>query len=188
MGTVAAEELSESQYTVADELVLAEGEQIEFVMENSRDSAKYINRMLLTDCRLIHVSGSAKRRVTSFISLDHVTGVDVSFQKEGNGVYIWAVLAFIIAALLWQVIDNDIGRYGGSLLVAAMGVYLVVDHLMASGSRVVVVRAVNSEIRHEVNSEADAVQAYEFVNALYSLKNHAASGPPAHSPRSFAPR
>lgn len=167
---------------------LSDGERAEFSLNHSSESNHSQNVLLLTDRRLIHVQGTDRNRTAIFASIQDIDTAEITFQREGNGPYIWAGLAFVVSILLWRVISNPVGSVLAALLVAAMGVYLIADHIMTPGTRVLVVRTGTTEIRYDVEAEEDALEVFEFVNHLFRLKSNGSSNGNSSHPSTFAPR
>ena len=126
--------------------------------------------MLLTAQRVIHVQGNGKRRRAVFASLHEIDAVEIGYHREGNGAFIWAALALVVAILLYFVIDSTSGSIAAAVIVALMGVYLVVDQVLSPGKSLLVFRAGTSEVRCELkaNPSSDDIQA--FINQMFQLK------------------
>ena len=143
--------------------------------------------VILTDRRVIGLSGGSKKRQTSFASIDDVSGVDLSFEQEGHGSLIWAALGFAVAVLLYFAIDHSMGRLAAPAAVIAMSVYLVVDRLSMPGRRVLAFRTSGSEVRSELTDKLDGSEVYAFINRMYELRDGPAAVSHARG-STFAPR
>jgi hypothetical protein len=175
MTAVHSEELLElEQYGLAD-AGLMDGERIESVINLGDEPDDGKGAMLLTDQRVIHIHGNAKKRSTVFASINEIDVVEVTMEREGIGAYIWAGLSFLVAILLWRVIDSELGSIAASVLVALMGVYLIVDRLMSPGTPIAVFKTGSSEIRCELPGDDVPAEIYEFTNRLFELKNQSSS-------------
>ena len=143
--------------------------------------------LLLTGSRVIHLVGRGSKRTAVFASVDDISTVEISSERTGFGVYVWAGLSFIVALLLWRVIDNPIGSVASAIIVAVMGVYLIVDHLMSAGTSVATFRTSATEFKVELKGEGDSYEnVYHFINRVFSMKQNGGGGP--SDPGRFAPR
>lgn len=127
--------------------------------------------MLLTNKRIIHISGAAANQHTSFASIDDVSVVEIIRHSEGYGSFIWAGLAFLVSVMLWQVIDSQALSLVAAVAVALMGVYLIVDRLIPRGEYDVVFRTRTTEIRTKLNNASALPDAKLFIATLFSLKD-----------------
>ena len=172
-----------------DDVQLMEGERIDssitLALGGEKDESPEV--LLLTDSRVIHLNGTGKRRTAVFASVDDISTVEISSERGGLGVYVWSALAFIVALLLWRVIDHPIGSVAAAVLVALMGVYLIADHLMSAGTSVATFKTSASEFKVELRGEGDTQEnVYYFINRLFQMKESGGKG--ALEPGRFAPR
>ena len=118
----------------AQGLELLNGEGIERVLplDGAADGDASPPLLLLTDKRVIYLSGQGKRRRAMYASVGDVQAVEIGYHARGNGAYVWAGLAMLAAFFLFFVIENTLGRIAGPVVVAGLGVYLVVDNLLTS--------------------------------------------------------
>ena len=167
---------------------LLEGERVDLAIDmtsgDGNRSSKTPDRLLLTSSRIIRLSGSGRGRHTDITSVDDVDSVQITAVREGIGAYVWAGLAVVLSVILYATIDHAIGRVAAPLIVFAMGVYLVVNHLLESGKPTVVFRSGHSEIRWVFDARDDVDDVHRFVARLYEIKE---SSRPDRD-RRFAPR
>ena len=173
-----------------DDVHLMEGERIDSSITLAIGGAQDDESpevLLLTDSRVIHLNGTGKRRTAVFASVDDISTVEISSERGGMGVYVWSALAFIVALLLWRVIDNPIGSVASAIIVALMGVYLIADHLMSAGTSVATFRTTSSEFKVQLRGEGGSYEnVYLFINRLFRMKGNGGKGAP--DPGKFAPR
>jgi hypothetical protein len=172
-----------------DDISLMDGEHVESSLEladDSDDSAEP-EVILLTDRRVIHLGGNSNRRKAAFASLSDIAIVDVTTQREGIGAFIWAGLAVFVAFMLWQVIEHPLGSAAAGIIVALMGVYLIVDHIMTPGRPVVTFKVGSAEFRANLKGERASSDIYAFINRLFQLKDENGLGSYSRS-KHFAPR
>ena len=120
--------------------------------------------MLLTETRVIHAQGNGKRRRAVFASIQDVDAAEIGYHREGNGAFIWAAMAFVVATLLYFVIDSTAGSIAAAVIVGVMGVYLVVDQMLSPGRSLLVFRAGTSEVRCELKGSRSPDDIQDFVN------------------------
>lgn len=172
------------------DISLMNGERVDsslrLAADGAGDSSIEPEVLLLTDRRVIHLQGNGKRRRAIFASIGNINAVEVSVAKDGNGTYVWAALALVVAVLLFIVIDNTIGRIVGPLVVALMGIYLIVDQRLSPGRPMLTFKAGSSELRVELKSEQASSDIYAFINRLFQLKEQRSHGNYYNS-RPFAP-
>ena len=155
---------------------LMEGERLDSALDlRKRNSGVFTDGpavMLLTDQRIIHLHGNGRGRQAVFASIRDVDTAEIATEREGHGVFIWAGLAFIVALFLYFVLaDYSTFRLVGSLAVAAMGVYLIADHLAGPGSSLLVFKAGASQVRCGLSSKRPLEEVYTFINRLFQLKS-----------------
>ncbi|MCH8063609.1 MAG: hypothetical protein IH861_14030 [Chloroflexi bacterium] len=172
-----------------DDVQLMEGERIDssitLALGGEKDESPEV--LLLTDSRVIHLNGTGKRRTAVFASVDDISTVEIFSERAGLGVYVWSGLSFIVALLLWRVIDNPIGSVASGIIVALMGVYLIADHLMSAGTSVATFKTSSSQFKVELKGEGDSYEnVYFFINRLFRMKQSGSKG--AQDPGKFAPR
>jgi len=150
------------------------GERVDSVLNLSEDGSPDPENgpevMLLTDKRVIHIQGKSKNRQATFTSIQDITGVEITTHREGYSAFAWAGLSFLVAALLYVVIDNTIGRILAAIAVAMMGVYLVIDRALSAGNQVVAFKAGGSQLLCELKCKGAAADIYPFISRLFLLK------------------
>ena len=115
----------------APEVRLLDGERVESALPLDDGGEAPAPALLLTDKRVIYVSGEGKRRRAMFASIQDVQAVEIGFHARSSAAYVWAALALVAAFFLFFVIENPLGRVIGPVAVACLGAYLVVDNLMS---------------------------------------------------------
>jgi len=165
------------------EVSLIDGERIDTAL----DLAGSHEVVLLTPTRIIHVRDNGRKRKSEFASIENIDSIETGFEREGNGVYVWAVTAFVVAALLFFVIENATGRIAAPVVVALLGLYLIADHLIAPGCLALTFKAGGSQLRCELNQKHDSAEVSSFVNRVFEIKTGGHSGSPGETGR-FAPR
>ena len=173
-----------------DGIVLMDGERIDSTLhpdDEGDEDANGSDVIILTDRRIIHTHGADKRRKTVFAAIQDIDSVEVGTQSEGRGSYVWAGLAFIVAILLFFVIENSTGRVLAPVVVMIMGAYLIIDHLLAPRRRLVTFKAGLSQFDCSLESERASTDIYPFINRLYELKTEVPSDIYSRASR-FAPR
>ena len=144
--------------------------------------------LLLTDRRIIHVSHSNADNGIAIAALDDIGVVELTQWPAGSyGAFIWAALAFLVAFMLWRVIESQWLSVGAAVAVALMGVYLIVDRLMSRGERALVFRASGGELRVELTGAERQSEAETLTARLFELKEERASTRQSHASR-FSPR
>jgi hypothetical protein len=172
-----------------DDVQLMEGEHVDSYITLAEGSGDKEGPevLLLTDSRVIHLNGKGSRRTAVFASVDDISTVEISSERGGFSVYVWSALSFIVALLLWRVIDNPIGSVASASIVAVMGVYLIADHLMSAGTSVATFKTSASQFKVELKGEGDSYEnVYLFINRLFRMKQNGSNG--AQDPGRFAPR
>ena len=171
-------------------LELLEGEGVEQIIrlgDASQDDASG-TLLMLTDKRVIYLSGQGKRRRAMHASVRDVQAVEVGYHARGTSAYVWAGLAFLAAFFLFFVIENTLGRIAGPVVVAGLGVYLVVDNLLTPNRQFVVFRAAGGQLLVDLTGDDQTDSVNEFIARLFQLKEA-----PSHEPSfgwvdRFAPR
>ena len=88
------------------ELEFLDGERITATLsagERARSqSTRESGTLLLTNDRIIHLSGEKRRRQTTIISVQDVESVSVTLTfREGVGPYLWAGLSVLLSLILY---------------------------------------------------------------------------------------
>ena len=85
---------------------LMDRERVAFAI-NAADSAgkpatKHPETLLLTDSRIIYLSGNEKQRTAVIASVRDVEAVEITSNREGYSAYLWAALAVVISIVLFD--------------------------------------------------------------------------------------
>ena len=170
---------------------LMEGERVDSALTLRDGGKRGLNGgaevMLLTDKRIIHLRGTGTRQKAIFVSIQDVETVEVSTQQEGNGGFIWAALALVVAILLYYAIDHSIGRIAAAGFAVLMGVYLIADKLLDPGKPLVIFKARSTQFWCGLNNSKARADVYPFINRLFHLKSENGSDGYSRADH-FAPR
>ena len=165
-----------------EEIGLSDGESVDSAVDLKGEKGGATDRspnvVLLTNRRVIHFQGSGDRRETTFVCLESIDSVEISKERKGYGAYVWGVVAFLVAAGIYSVWDQPIGRIAGALAIAAMGVFLIVDHLITPNGVKATFRAGSSVLQCALTDSRALQEMYVLVNGLFSLKDRAEPEPP----------
>ena len=172
------------------DVTLMDGERVAFAI-NMADSAgqpssKRPEALLLTDSRIIHLSGNEKQRRAVMAAVNDVESVEITAYSEGYSAYLWAALAVVLSIVLFSTIDNTGVKLASSAIVLLMGVYLVISQLTEPGQPIVIFRAGGSEIRWEFDTGENSDDVNAFINRLYQIKELSVNR--SGAPVNFAPR
>ncbi|MCY4653926.1 MAG: hypothetical protein OXC95_12275 [Dehalococcoidia bacterium] len=157
------------------ELELLDGERITAKMQADRQGGRQLTResgsLLLTDNRIIHISGEGDRRQTTMISVQDIESVSVRLTfSEGIGPYLWAALSLALGLILYSYIEHTIGRIAIPLIILAMGAYLVIDRVTERGRPSAIFKAREAEIQWPFDSKNESKEVYDFINSVYRTK------------------
>ena len=161
------------------EMALLDGERVSAKLnandQDRRRSSSDPGTLLLTNNRVIHITGEEGRRQTTIISIQDVESVSVRLIfPEGIGPYVWAALSVVMGLILYSYIEHSIARIGVPLIVLAMGAYLIVDRLTARGRHTAIIKARDAEIHWPFEHDEESKRVYEFINSLYRQKRQSA--------------
>ena len=170
-----------------DDFALMDGERMDSVLGDGQRDTGDDGAVLLTDRRVIRVSGNRKQRQTSFASIHDVAGVELSFEQEGHGSLVWAAIGFAVAILLYFAIDHALGRLAAPAAVAAMAVYLIIDRMTTSGRRTLFFKTGSSEVQCKLPDGLESAEIQSFINRMYELRESSRRGVPYRA-SNFAPR
>ncbi len=169
---------------------LLEGENIAFAINVAdpagRPSSKFPEALLLTDTRVIHLSGPQKNRRAVMAAVADIGAVEITSNRRGVAAYLWAALAFVLAAVLFGTMENSAVRLGASSIVLLMGVYLIVSQLTEPGRPTAIFKAGNTEISWSYVADDKSDDVNSFISRLFQIKASAESKNGAQ--RTFAPR
>lgn len=164
------------------EIGLVDGESVDSAVDlkSGRGGAsdRSPNVMLLTNKRVIHAKGSGERRETTVVCLEKIDSVEISRERKGYGGYVWGAVAFLVAIGIYSIWDHSVGRVAGSLALAAMGVYLIVDHLLTFGGVKATFRAGSSVVECALRGPDSVREMQVLVDSLFRLKGAAEAEPP----------
>ncbi|MXY47393.1 MAG: hypothetical protein F4Y44_10550 [Chloroflexi bacterium] len=181
---------SEQVQDESDGIALMTGETVRATLgiNLADDSNAGKDSVLLTDRRVIHVSGGRANRRTVHTAIENISAVAISRQSvKGYGAFVWAALAFFVSVLLWRIIDSEMLALGTAAIVALMGVYLIVDRLWERGEHGLVIRTSSAEIRCALTGKNAQSEAEMFILRLFELK-YERSNPQHTRAKTFAPR
>ncbi len=180
----------EPQALENSDVSLMDGERIDSALDLkvglTQSPADGADLLLLTNKRLIYVSTNGRRRRSAFLPVREIASIEVAVDRSGFGAYVWAGLAFLVAGLLWRVIDHPAGSAAAAIAVGLMGVYLVVEKFMEPGKSVVKYNAGSAELQCDINGPGASTDIYDFINKVFQMKE----GPPqepSQSERKFVP-
>ena len=145
--------------------------------------------ILLTDRRIIHVSGSEANRRLAAAAIEDVGIVEITRQPAGGySSFVWAALAFFVSFVLWRfIIDDQRFALAAAAVVALMGVYLIFDRLTSRGGYVLSFKANGADIQCRLPEDADQAGANALIARLFELKEER-SKPHYARANSFSPR
>ena len=176
---VPAEQVEEPSPATADEagfpgISLMLGERVELALNLSEHEAKG-NRggrdiVLLTNKRLIRLAVESRRRIVTFVSIGDVDSAETRTERGGFSGYFWGALAFFVALMLRLVWEQPVGSVAGPVVVAAMGVYLIVEQFLAPAAVAVTFTAGSSELKCGLTDDVPSAEVSSFINRLFELK------------------
>ena len=160
-----------------EEISLLDGERLDSTLNLDGDgsgSSPGGEMVLLTDRRVIHAR-NGRRRKAVIASIQDIEAIEISQEQQGAGAFLWAGLAFVVAIILYLMIDAALMRTAAASVVAVMGIYLLVDQLLLPGKPLVIFRAGGVQLEITLRSAEVAPHVYTFVNRVFELKD--ANGP-----------
>ncbi len=173
-----------------EEMSLLDGERLDSTLNLDGDgsgSSPGGEMVLLTDRRVIHAR-NGRRRKAVIASIQDIDAIEISQEQQGAGAFLWAGLAFLVAIILYLMIDAALTRTVAAAVVAVMGIYLLVDQLLLPGKPLVIFRAGGVQLEIALKSQEVPPDVYAFVNRVFELKDD--NGPNGVFARvqRFAPR
>ena len=154
-------------------LELMEGERIDRTISAVSGNGKSSNRrkesLLLTNSRIIHISGDGDEVLMA--SVDDIDLVEFVVINEGYGAFLWAGLSVILSVALYGILENQIARVILPLMVLGMGVYLIVNRLFFSGGTAAVFHTGGSAITWPFQSSDESQEVNDFIKGLYQMKS-----------------
>ena len=157
---------------------------------NEGDSSNSGNQsvVLLTDRRIIHISGTRSNQKTSYAAIEDISAVEITRQSvTGYSAFIWAALAFFVSAMLWRVIENQTLSIAAAAIVALMGIYLIVDRLLTRGEHALAFKARGAEIQCALKGDGDQPGAEALITRLFELKDERSASRYSRA-KNFSPR
>ncbi len=152
-----------------------------------RDRDQEGDAIALTDSRVILTNAERGRQRAAFMAIDDISAVEIARRPEGYSNFVWAGIAFFVAAMLWRAIDSQTLAIAAAAIVALMGVYLVIDRLTSRGNPRIAFRAATAEIDAALADDGEMANAHALANKLFELKQARATRA-LPQPRVFAPR
>ena len=164
-----------------EEIGLSDGESVDSAVDLKSGKGRADRSpdvVLLTNKRVIRVQGSGERRETTFVCLEKIDSVELSRDRKGHAAYVWGVVAFAVAIGIYTVWDHQVGSIAGSLAIAAMGVFLIVEHLMTPNSVKATFRAGSSALECAMTDPRVLQEMHVLVGSLFQLKDATEPEPP----------
>ena len=190
MDTISADDSQRQRYAEVAGAVLMEGERVVSALSPGGDglgsTATAGSILLLTEGRVIHLPGTDDQRTAVFAAIHDIEAVEIVNEAGGKSGYVWAALAFLVATLLFFVIDSAAYRIVGTVLTAVMGAYLIGDQITRGGKSVLLLKAGQSDLRCDLDDDGASDEVFTFINGLFRLKSRNSSG--GGRPDRFAPR
>ena len=156
-----------------EDISLLDGERLDSTLNLDGDGGRRSPGsaiVLLTDRRVIHAR-NGRRRKAVFASIQDIDAIEISQEQHGAGAFLWAGLAFLVAIILYLMIDALLTRTLAAAVVAVMGIYLLVDQLLLPGKPLVIFRAGGVQIEISLRSQEIPAEVYAFVNRVFELKD-----------------
>ncbi len=171
-----------------EEISLLDGERLDSTLNlDGSGSSPGGEMVLLTDRRVIHAR-NGRRRKAVIASIQDIDAIEISQEQQGASAFLWAGLAFLVAIILYLMIDAPLTRTLAAAVVAVMGIYLLVDQLLLPGKPLVIFRAGGVQLEIALKSQEVPADVYTFVNRVFELKDdNGPNGVFARAQR-FAPR
>ncbi len=143
--------------------------------------------ILLTDKRVIHLSGTQANRRLASAAIEDIGIVELTRQPAGGySSFIWAALAFFVSFVLWRfIIDNQTIAIAAAAIVALMGVYLIFDRLTSRGAHILSFKANGADIQCQLSENGSQAGTDALITRLFELKDE--QNRPHHA-KSFSPR
>lgn len=130
------------------------------------------DRLVLTDSKIILVTGGNRQVITSTLAVGDVAAARVETERRGPGEYVWGALALVLAFLLWRAIGNPAVALAAGIVVAAMGVYLIADKLLRPVASVVILMSGDGQqLRCNLRGARAGADVYEFISRIYARKD-----------------
>ena len=131
----------------------------------------HTNLLVLTDRRLIHLVYNASERESAFVSLSAVSAVRMDARRPGRSAgYVWGGISLLTAALLWAVWDQPVLDVVAAGVVALMGLYIMLDYVMAPHAVRMTISAGLSQITMGVHGSISTRRMNDFANRVFEAK------------------
>lgn len=131
------------------------------------------NLLVLTDRRIIHLVDNSKGRESVFASLSDVSAVRIEAQRPGRAAgFVWGGISLLAAALLWAVWDRPVLDVAAAGAVALMGLYIVLDYIMAPHVVQMIISAGSSQLAMGVHESISTQRMNGFANSVFEAKSN----------------
>ena len=131
----------------------------------------HTNLLVLTDRRLIHLVYNARERESAFVSLSAVSAVRMDARRPGRSAgYVWGGISLLTAALLWAVWDQPVLDVVAAGVVALMGLYIMLDYVMAPHAVQMTISAGLSQMTMGVHGSISTQRMNDFANRVFEAK------------------
>ena len=131
----------------------------------------HTNLLVLTDRRLIHLVYNASERKSAFVSLSAVSAVRMDARRPGRAAgFVWGGISLLTAALLWAVWDQPVLDVVAAGVVALMGLYIMLDYVMAPHAVQMTISAGLSQMTMGVHGSISTQRMNDFANRVFEAK------------------
>ena len=131
----------------------------------------HTNLLVLTDRRLIHLVYNASERESAFVSLSAVSAVRMDARRPGRSAgYVWGGISLLTAALLWAVWDQPVLDVVAAGVVALMGLYIMLDYVMAPHAVRMTISAGLLQMTMGVHGSISTQRMNDFANRVFEAK------------------
>ena len=131
----------------------------------------HTNLLVLTDRRLIHLVYNASERKSAFVSLSAVSAVRMDARRPGRAAgFVWGGISLLTAALLWAVWDQPVLDVVAAGVVALMGLYIMLDYVMAPHAVRMTISAGLSQMTMGVHGSISTQRMNDFANRVFEAK------------------
>ena len=130
--------------------------------------------LVLTDRRLIHLVYNASERESAFVSLSAVSAVRMDARRPGRAAgFVWGGISLVAAALLWAVWDQPVLDVAAAGAVVLMGLYILLDYVMAPHAVQMTISAGLSQMTMGVHGSISTQRMNDFANRVFEAKANA---------------
>ena len=127
--------------------------------------------LVLTDRRLIHLVYNASERESAFVSLSAVSAVRMDARRPGRTAgFVWGGISLVAAALLWAVWDQPVLDVAAAGTVVLMGLYILLDYVMAPHVVQMTISAGLSQMTMGVHGSISTQRMNDFANRVFEAK------------------